>query len=422
MYKILAKIIARRMAPQVEHLLGDYQCGFRSNRSTTDQIFTIRQILEKCYEYRVDVHQLYIDFKQAYDSVRRKDLYSAMKELGIPHKLIRLVQMTLRQTDCKVKIEGEISKGFEVNQGLRQGDVLSTLLFNIALEKVMRRVDESNPGGTLFNRITQNLAYADDIVLLSRRKQELEENLVKLETAGEEMGLKINQSKTKYMLSTRKRQNTKEKTILLNQVEYEWCQNFKYLGSLITDDNNMRDEINMRISAGNRSYFALQKVFRSRGLSRNLKLRIYRTVVRPVVTYGSETWTMTSVEEELLRRWERKVLRRIFGPVNENGCWRIRTNAELKDLYKKPDIVSEIKGNRLRWLGHVERMPEERIVKKVFSGKPGGRRMRGRPRLRWQDDVEQDLERMGVRRWRMRAREREDWAGVVREAKALHGL
>lgn len=421
-YKVFTKILARRLMPFTEAILGDYQCGFRPNRSTTDQIFSVRQIMEKCYEYNIDIHQLFVDFRQAYDSIIRGKLFEAMREIRMPTKIIRLVSMTLKDTKCMVKIEGALTGDFVVNQGLRQGDILSTILFNIALEKVMRRVDVSNPGGTLLNRLSQNLAYADDIDMMTRRLQDLEAGLARLEEAAGEMGLQVNQAKTKYMFSSRTRGAGDDHRIKLNGGYYDKCRNFKYLGSLITTDNNKSDEIKARIAAGNRSYYALLKIFKSRSLSRNLKIKVYRSVVKPVVTYGSEAWTLTVTDEELLRRWERKILRKLYGAVNDNGQWRIRKNEEIKDLYKLPDIVADIKSSRLRWLGHVERMPESSVVKKVYKGKPGGRRLQGRPRKRWLDDVEEDLRRMGVRRWRTKAENREEWARIVREAKALQGL
>jgi hypothetical protein len=131
---------------------------------------------------------------------------------------------------------------------------------------------------------------------------------------------------------------------------------------------------------------------------------------------------MTTAEEELLNRWERKVLRKIFGAVQENGQWGIRRNRELEELYNHPNIVAEIKCNRLRWLGHVERMPEDRMVKKIYLGHPSGRRLRGRPRKRWLDDVEDDIRKMRIRRWRTHVGDREAWANIIREAKALQGL
>jgi hypothetical protein len=109
---------------------------------------------------------------------------------------------------------------------------------------------------------------------------------------------------------------------------------------------------------------------------------------------------VTKKEEEMLRRWERKILRGIYGAVREGEEWRIRTNGEIQQLSQKPDIVVEIKRARMRWAGHVQRMPEERVVKKMFTVQPGGSRRKGRSRLRWVDDLEEDLRKIGTRGWR----------------------
>ncbi|XP_039297864.1 uncharacterized protein LOC120354582, partial [Nilaparvata lugens] len=145
-YKILTKIIAKRLKPYMDEIIGDYQCGFRPNRSCTDHIFTIRTILEKCYEYNISLHQLYIDYKQVFDSIKRDSLIKAMIEFGIPCKLVRLVRMTLKETKYKIKVQGRLSSSFMASKGLRQGDVLSAMLFNISLEKVMRNLTV-NPNG-----------------------------------------------------------------------------------------------------------------------------------------------------------------------------------------------------------------------------------------------------------------------------------
>jgi hypothetical protein len=163
-YKIFTNVLARSMEPYVEEILGEYQSGFQRGRSTTDQIFSLR-ILEKAYEYNVDIHQLYVDYKQAYDSINRAQLIEKIKEFGMPGRLVRLVKMTLESTNNKVKIQGKMSQSFQTVAGLRQGDSLSTLLFNLSMEKVIRNV-KTNPGGTIFNRTRQCLAYADNVVIL----------------------------------------------------------------------------------------------------------------------------------------------------------------------------------------------------------------------------------------------------------------
>ena len=113
--------------------------------------------------------------------------------------------------------------------------------------------------------------------------------------------------------------------------------------------------------------------------------------LRPTVIYGAKAGTLSSKIEKMLMTWERKILRKIYGPTKENGQWRIKTNVELITRYKSQDIVTVIKIRRLEWLGHVIRMNETRSVKKIFEGKLEGRRGRGRPRLRWINDVEDDL-------------------------------
>jgi hypothetical protein len=135
------------------------------------------------------------------------------------------------------------------------------------------------------------------------------------------------------------------------------------------------------------------------------------------VIYGAETSTLTSKIEKMLMKWERKILRNIYGPTKENGQWRTKTNEELRTKYKSQDIVIVIKIRRLEWLGHVIRMNETRVVK-IFERKLEGRRGRGRPRLRWINDVEDDLRELGVKRWRTKVLDREEWASIIREAKA----
>jgi hypothetical protein len=111
---------------------------------------------------------------------------------------------------------------------------------------------------------------------------------------------------------------------------------------------------------GNKAYYANRQLFNSSLISRNSKLQMYRTLVRPVVTYGSESWKLTMEEERALAVFERK----IYGPVTEKELWRIRRNDELEAIIKGENIVRFIKCQRIRWLGHIERMQDTAIPKK----------------------------------------------------------
>jgi sorting nexin-29 len=121
------------MEPYVEEIFGEYQSGFRQGQSTIDQICSSRIIIQKVYEYNVDIHQPYVDYKQAYDSINKAQLIEIMKDFGVPDKLVRLVKMTLESTNNKVKVQGKMSPSFQTAAGFRHGDSLSTLLFNLSM-------------------------------------------------------------------------------------------------------------------------------------------------------------------------------------------------------------------------------------------------------------------------------------------------
>jgi hypothetical protein len=123
------------------------------------------------------------------------------------------------------------------------------------------------------------------------------------------------------------------------------------------------DEIKGRLNSGNTCYYSVQNLLSSRLISKNLKIKIYKTVILPVVLYGCETWSLTLGEDHRLRVFENRVLRKIFGPKREEaGSWRKLHNDELHNLYSSPNIVRVIKSRRMRWMGHVARMGEGRGV------------------------------------------------------------
>jgi hypothetical protein len=130
---------------------------------------------------------------------------------------------------------------------------------------------------------------------------------------------------------------------------------------------------------------------------KNLKIKIYKTVILPVVLYGYETWSLTLREENRLRVFENRVLGRIFGPKRaEDGSCRKLHNDEILSLYSSPNIVRVIKSRRMRWAGHVARMGEGRGVYRVLVGRTEGMRPLGRRRRRWEDNIRMDLREIEI--------------------------
>ncbi|XP_062127293.1 uncharacterized protein LOC133839668 [Drosophila sulfurigaster albostrigata] len=301
-YKVLTSVLCERPKPHAEALIGPYQCGFRPGKSTVDQIFTLRQILEKSYENQIDTYHLFVDYKAAFDSPRRDCLYAAMSELGIPAKLTRLCRMTSSNTISSV------------NVGCGQSETFTT-------------------------KCVQLLGYADDIDIIGRTKRDVTGAFAAIEKESAKVGLAVNMEKTKFMVCS--------------------SRESRRLDSQLTAENYSFGSV--------KCYFGLSKQFNSRALSRRTKTTLYKTLILPVLLYGAECWTVTQSDAAALGVFERKILRKIFGPICVDDVYRIRYNHELYELYGDVDVASRVKSQRLRWLGHVARMDEDAPARKVFD-------------------------------------------------------
>jgi sorting nexin-29 len=216
---------------------------------------------------------------------------------------------------------------------LKQGDALSPLLFNFALEYAMRGVP-ANQEGLKLNSTHQLLVYADDVNILGGSTHSIKnaENLV---IASKEIGLEVNAEKTEYMVMSRNQNAGHNYNIKIDNISFERVEEFKYLGATLTNQNSIPEEIKSRLKSRNACYHSVHNPLSSRLLSKNTKIRLYRTVVLAVVLYGCETWSLTLREEQRLRVFENRVLKRMFGPKRDEatGEWRRLHNEEINDLY-----------------------------------------------------------------------------------------
>ena len=136
-YKIFTIILNDRLSRIVESKLSDVQSGFRPNRSTLDNVFIVRQTFEKCYEYNIDFHNMFIDYTQAFDSLKRNEVLECLIQYNIPAKLQKLIALTLTETNAIVKINNEFTEKFDVQTGVKQGDPLSATLFSAAMDSIL---------------------------------------------------------------------------------------------------------------------------------------------------------------------------------------------------------------------------------------------------------------------------------------------
>jgi hypothetical protein len=218
-------------------------------------------------------------------------------------------------------------------------------------------------------------------------------NTEALVITSKEMGLEVNAEKTKYMVMYRDQNTGQNKNVQMGNIFFETVEQLKYLETTLTNQNSVQEEIKSRLKSGNACYHSVQNLLSSSLLSKNVKIKIYRSIMLPVVLYGCESWSLTLREDCRLRVFENKVLRRIFGPKRDEvtGEWRRLHNKELYALYSSPSIIRVVKSRRLRWAGHVARMGERRGAYRALVGKPEGRRPLGRPRRGWRNSIKTNL-------------------------------
>ena len=200
-------------------------------------------------------------------------------------------------------------------------------------------------------------------------------------------------------------------------------QEFKYWVAALPIQNSVQEEIRSRLKSGNACYYSVQNLLSSILLFKNLKFKIYRTIILPVVLYGCETWSLTLREEHRLRMSENKVLRSIFGSKRDEvtGEWRKLPNEELNDLYYSPNIVWAIKSKIIKWAEHVARMGDGRGLYRVLVEKPERKRRLGKRRRTWDDNIKMDLQEVrygGVECIDM-AQDRDRWRALVTVATNL---
>jgi hypothetical protein len=285
---------------------------------------------------------------------------------------------------------------FPIRNGLNKGDVSSPFLFNFALEYAIRRV-RVNEDGLKLNGTHQLLACADDINILGRSVHTVEKNAEALVVAGKEIGLEVNAVKTEYVIMSGDKNAVQSHSIKTDSSSLERVEQFKYLGTAVTDQNCVQEEIKSRLKVGNACYYLVQNILSSSLLSKNIKIKIYRTVILCIVLYGCETWSLILWEERRLRVFENRVLRGILGPKRDDITWEWRKlhNEELNDLYCSPSISRVVKWGRMKQTGYVARTEERRRVYRVLVGKSEGKRPFGRTCRRWKDNIKMDLQEVG---------------------------
>ncbi|KAK3539835.1 hypothetical protein QTP70_013421 [Hemibagrus guttatus] len=279
------------------------------------------------------------NLEKAYDRVPREELWYCMRKSGVAEKYVRVVQDMYERSRTVVRCAVGQTEEFNVEVGLHQGSALSPFLFAIVMDQLSEEVRQESPWTMMF---------ADDIVICSESREQVEENLERWRFALERRGMKVSRSETEYMCVNEREGSG---TVRLQGEEVKKVQEFKYLGSTVQSNGECGKEVKKRVQAGWNGWRKVSGVLCDQKISARIKGKVYRTVVRPAMLYGLETVSLRKRQESELEVAELKMLRFSLGVTRLD---RIR-NKFIRGTAHVGRLGDKVREARLRWFGHVQR-------------------------------------------------------------------
>lgn len=432
--KIFARILLDRLSQHITpEVVPESQCGFRSNRSTIDMIFSLRQLQEKCIEHDQPLYIVFVDFTKAFDTVGRTGLWKLLRKYGCPEKFTSMIESLHTGMKANVSDRGESSETFDVTNGVKQGCVLAPTLFSIFLSAMLEEAFQGMTDGVyiqsrqdadLFNAthfkartkstlvLIRELLFADDSALLAHSPQEMQRIINAFSDASKKFGLKINIKKTEVLYQPNS-SITQEVDITVDGIKLNSVPEFTYLGSTVAKDGRIDAELQRRMAKASASFGRLrQRLWNNHHVSMKVKGKIYRAVVISTLLYGAESWTVYRRHVKKLHAFMMRHLRSIL-----KITWKYKvTNKVILDRTGLPSMEDLLIRKNLRWTGHLMRMPTNRLPKHIlFSQLPVGHRKRGRPRLRYKDTIKRNLKQRNIKieSWSTLSQQRSEWRTAV---------
>ena len=440
--KILARILLNRLTKHLEDgLLPESQCGFRKERGTSDMVFAARQLQEKSQEQNVDLYTTFVDLTKAFDTVSRNGLWKIMKKFGCPDHFIHMIRQFHDGMQAQVLHDGESSSPFSVTNGVKQGCVLAPTLFSIMFSAMLTDAfQDTDPGvniryrtdGKLFNlqRLKaktkvhvdklREFLFADDCALNAGSIEDMQRSMNLFATACNNFGLTINTKKTEVMYQPAPQKSYQKPTVSVNGQNLAAVDNFTYLGSTLSRCVHIDNEVDSRIAKASSAFGRLRStVWERRGISLSTKLSVYRAIVLTTLLYSCETWTVYQRHAKKLNRFHLNCLRKLL-----RVKWQHKVpDTDILEQSGMPSVFTMLRQSQLRWAGHITRMPDERLPKRVLYGElQHGARSQGGQKKRFKDTLKASLKDFGIdhNSWETLAQDRPTWRGALRKGAATY--
>ena len=389
--KILMRVILNRLSKHVAKigLIPESQCGFVQGKSTADSSFSLQQLQEKCRLQHQDLYLLFIDLTKAFDTVNREGLWRILEKAGCPKHFVGIIRSFHDNMKVRVREGSETSPPFDVSSGTKQGCIIAPTLFSIFFSMMLHVAFKDTTDGvdiksrsdvrltsiatkhfdsrTLVSLYTiRELLFADDCALAAHSEEALQRLCDCFASAARRFGLIISIKKTEVLYQPARGNAYVPPVIFIEGKQLKAVELFKYLGSTVSNDASADAEITARIAKATSAFGRLTKrLWQNRNIRVDTKVSVYKAAVVTSLLFGCETWTLRKAHIAQLERFHQTSLRKIA---------RIRwfhkvTNYEVLSRCKIGSIQSLIETAVLRWTGHVTRMSNDRIPKKLLYGR-----------------------------------------------------
>lgn len=380
--KLFLRVLHTRLYKKCEEASGASQFGFKSGFGTREAIFSLQTLVQNCQDQRKDVFLCFIDYEKAFDNVKHNLLISYLSDLGLDEKDIRLISNLYWNQKAEIRIHNSgTTEEFEIKKGVRQGCILSPMLFNLYVERAFTESLLDSPIGIKINGIPiNNIRYADDTVILADNANDLQILLNQVTEASKSLGLKINIGKTKFMVVSRN--NIPNTRININGEDIEQVRQFKYLGYMVNEGWDPDQEIRCRIEQSRTTFLKLEKFLKDKNLSFNLRYRMVKCYVWSILLYGVEAWTLKVTTINRIEAFEMWILRRM---LRVSWVDHVRNEEVLRRAgLAERELFETIKKRKIAYMGHMLRGERYHFQRLILQGKiEGGRRGIGRKKLSW---------------------------------------
>ena len=386
-YKAMCTVIKERVVKGAEEkgLMSEEQCGFRKGRGCRDQLLTLMLLGKmKMTAKKRGMFGAFIDLKKAYDTIDQAKLWTHLQSMGLGGRLITFMKAAYKDVKCEVRVGGAMSEAFEVRAGLRQGCVLSPILFSLYIDEITTRLRQRGMGVTCGNRLIPALLYADDMVLLAEDEKGMEESLKVLQEWCVDWSLRVNGNKCGVIHFRRKGEERSKASFNVGQEAIRMVQEYKYLGCVVDEYLEYKSMIEARAKAGMKALYAwLQRCRACVGeLRRGTFGKLLEMLVESVVMYGAEVWGCC----------------RQLGEVEQVQLRAMRIFLGVGRLHPTVSLLVEMGVLPLEWVAklkcvefwyRVRKLGDERLVKHVAVEAWKQREMK------WMKDLRQSIREMG---------------------------